>query len=158
MTDTTTREMLARALAWHDAHADFDGAVKGIPARDRGTVPPGVPYSAWQLVEHLRIAQHDILEFCVADEYHERQWPDDYWPKTPGPPSDAAWERSLAAVRKDCDGLQKLALDASIDLDAKVPNGNGQTWLRELLLAIDHNAYHVGQLVLVRRLLGDWGG
>jgi len=158
MTAMATREMLARALDWHDAHADFEATVKNLPAPLRGKVPKGLPYSAWQLLEHLRIAQHDILEFCVAREYHEMNWPDDYWPKSPAPPDGHAWDHSVAQVRKDIARLQSLARDTSIDLDATVPNGNGQTYLRELLLVIDHNAYHLGQLVLVRRTLAAWEG
>jgi uncharacterized damage-inducible protein DinB len=158
MTDTSTREQIARALDWHDARTDFDTAVAGIPPGLQGKVPANLPYSAWQLLEHLRLAQHDILEFCVAGEYHEMRWPDDYWPGSPAPPDGAAWDRSVAQVREDIARLQRLARDPAVDLDAAVPNGNGQTFLRELLLVVDHNAYHVGQLVLVRRLLGAWAG
>ena len=158
MIDADTREMLARALDWHDAHADLDAAVDGLAPALRGKVPKGLPYSPWQILEHLRIAQHDIVEFCVAKDYHEMKWPDDYWPKSPAPSNSAAWDRSIEQVHADISRMQELVRDRSIDLNAKVPNGSGQTYLREVLLVIDHNAYHTGQLVLARRLLGAWNG
>jgi hypothetical protein len=150
------REQLARFLDWRDAHADFDSAVEGLPADLRGAVPPGAPHSPWQIVEHLRIAQQDILDFCLNPSYREMAWPDDYWPPGPVPPTPGAWEESLAAYRRDRKALQQLALDAGTDLFATIPHGAGQTYIRELLLVADHAAYHIGQLVLVRRLLGAW--
>jgi uncharacterized damage-inducible protein DinB len=155
--DAALRQQIAALLLWKDAHAGFDAAVDGIPPRDRGTTPPGMPHSAWQILEHLRLAQRDILDFCVAPTYEEMKWPEDYWPKAAAPDSEAAWDRSLAAFRADREALAAMALDASVDLFARVPNGTGQTYLRELLVVSDHNAYHVGQLVLVRRALGIWG-
>ena len=151
------RRQLAAILDWRDAHAGFDAAVEGLPAELRGRVPAGLPYSAWQLVEHLRLAQHDILDFCRNPAYRELAWPDDYWPRAPEPPSPASWDESLAAYRRDRDALRALALDPAVDLFAAIPHGTGQTYLRELLLVADHNAYHVGQLVALRRLLGAWG-
>ena len=148
--------VLNRLLAWEDAHVGFDAAVDGLPSALRGAVPPGLPHSAWQLVEHLRRGQHDILEFCVNPNYRELKWPDDYWPAAPQPPSEGAWDESVEAFRADRSALQRLALDASVDLDATIPHGTGQTYGREILLAADHTAYHVGQLVLVRRALGAW--
>jgi len=156
--DKAIRDLLGKALAWHDAHATFDGAVSDIPAEARGRRPEHLPYSAWQLVEHLRITQHDILDFCVNPDYQEMKWPDDYWPSSPEPPSAAAWDESIRAYQDDRQALQKLAADTSVDLEAKIPHGEGQTYMRELVLVIDHTAYHVGQLVLVRRLLGLWKG
>lgn len=153
----TLRTQLAVVLGWRDAHADFDAAVEGLPPELRGRVPEGLPYSAWQLVEHLRLAQHDILDFCVNPNYRELAWPDDYWPRDPAPPSARAWEESLAGFRRDRDALRALAADPAVDLFAPIPHGTGQTCLRELLLTADHNAYHIGQLILVRRLLGAWG-
>ena len=150
------RETLAKALAWGEAHADFDKAVKGFPPELRGRRAHGLPHSAWELLEHLRLAQHDILDFSVNSDYAEMSWPKDYWPPTPAPPSAAAWDESLAAFRRDREALRQLALDTSRDLTAKIPHGDGQTYLRELLLAADHTAYHVGQLVLVRQELGIW--
>ena len=156
MENTHLRDLLARLLAWEDAHVSFDVAVAGIPVAHRGTVPTGLPHSPWQLVEHLRLAQHDILDFCVNPQYEELQWPEDYWPSSAAPPSDSAWDESIDAVRRDRAALQQLARDATIDLAGKIPHGSGQTYARELALAADHAAYHVGQLVLVRQALGDW--
>jgi uncharacterized damage-inducible protein DinB len=151
------RAHLVRLLGWSDAHISFDDAVAGLPAALRGRVPPGLPYSAWQLVEHLRLAQADILEFCVSRRYQEKQWPTDYWPPAAAPPSARAWSTSIARFKRDRRALERLALDPRRDLLAPVPAGTGQTFLREILLAADHAAYHVGQLIAVRRLLGCWG-
>jgi uncharacterized damage-inducible protein DinB len=156
MSDNAIRDLLGKALDWHDAHASFDDAVKDIPADARRRVPDGLPYSAWQLLEHLRLAQRDILDFCVDSNYQEMKWPDDYWPSSAIPSSDQAWNDSIRAFKKDRKALQKLAADTSVDLEAKIPHGSGQTYMRELMLIIDHTAYHVGQLVLLRRLLGLW--
>jgi hypothetical protein len=156
MNDATVREMLGKLLDWEDAHVGFDRAVSGIPAELRGRTPPGLPYSPWQLLEHLRLTQHDILDFCVNANYHELAWPDDYWPESPEPPSANAWDESVAKFTDDRRALQRLAADRKIDLEAKIPHGSGQTYLRELVLVADHSAYHVGQLILVRRLLGNW--
>jgi uncharacterized damage-inducible protein DinB len=156
MSDKAIRDLLGKALAWHDAHATFDDAVADIPAEARGRRPEHLPYSAWQLVEHLRITQRDILDFCINPDYQEMKWPDDYWPSSPEPPSAAAWDESVRAYGEDREALQKLAADTSVDLEARIPHGDGQTYLREIVLVIDHAAYHVGQLVLVRRLLGLW--
>jgi uncharacterized damage-inducible protein DinB len=150
------RQLVARVLSWEDAHASFDSAVEDFPDRLRGTQPPGLPYSAWQLVEHLRIAQYDILDFCLNADYSEMKWPDDYWPVSPAPPTPDSWNDSIRQYRRDREALQQLALNTDIDLHARIPHGSGQTYLRELLLVADHTTYHVGQLVLVRRLLGIW--
>ena len=150
------RAQLAKYLDWREAHAGFDAAVDGIAADQRGTAPPGLPHSPWQLLEHLRIAQHDILDFCVNPHYREMTWPDDYWPADPAPPSASAWDESLAAYRRDREAMQRLADNRDLDLFATIPHGSGQTYLREILLVADHASYHVGQLVLVRRLLGIW--
>ena len=151
------REHLAKILSWHDAHADVDTAVDGIPAALRGTAPPGLPHSPLQLLAHLRITQHASLDFCVNPEYRELRWPDDYWPAAT-PPDEGAWDASVAAYRHDRDALARLVRDPATNLFARVPHGEGQTYLRELLLVADHAAYHTGQLVLVRRLLGVWPG
>lgn len=157
MSTKPVRDLLGRALAWKEAHATFEDAVNDIPANLRGTRPEGLPYSAWELLEHLRIAQRDILDFCVDPNYKEdKKWPDDYWPQSPEPASDAAWDESIREFVADRTAMQKLAADTSLDLDTKIPHGSGQTYLRELVLTLDHNAYHIGQLVLVRRLLGIW--
>jgi hypothetical protein len=155
-TERDVRQHLARVLAWEEAHASFDAAVDDLPAALRGRAPDGLPYSPWQLVEHLRIAQHDLLDFCRNPQYTEMTWPDDYWPKASAPPSPAAWEQSLRQYREDRAAFQALVGDPSVDLTARIPHGTGQTYLREILLAIDHAAYHIGELIVVRRLLGAW--
>jgi uncharacterized damage-inducible protein DinB len=156
MSDVALREFLSKQLAWEDAHANFDTAVAKIPVELRGKQPPGVPYSPWQIVEHLRRAQHDILDFCRNADYQELEWPDDYWPKASEPPEPGAWDESIAQYREDRRALQDLTLDPKLDLYARIPHGSGQTYLREIVLAADHASYHIGQLVLVRRLLGIW--
>ena len=149
------RDQLARALDWKEAHAGFDKAVDGIPPDKRGARAAGFDHSPWQLLEHLRIAQEDILDFCVNAKYeHTMTWPDDYWP-APEPP-DGAWDASLAAYTRDLEAMQRVARDTP-DLTALVPTGkDGQTFLRAVLLVVDHTAYHVGQLVELRRALGIW--
>ena len=154
--DAALRDLLARILDWKDAHAGFDKAVADIPPELRGRKPRGLPYSAWQIVEHLRIAQHDILDFCRNPGYREMKWPDDYWPASPEPPSPDAWDGSIRAYRRDRKALQRMAKDGKVKLEAKIPHGSGQTYLRELLLAADHAAYHVAQIVDIRRALGIW--
>jgi hypothetical protein len=153
MDDAQLRTHVQRLLDWHDAHASFDDAVSGIPADLRGRQPQGLPYSPWQLLEHLRLAQQDILEFCVNPDYEEKTWPEGYWPGSAAPTGDG-WERSVESFRTDREALKELASRA--DLFAAIPRGTGQTVLRELLLVADHNAYHIGELVVVRRLLGIW--
>ena len=150
------RDHVAKLLGWQEAHAGFDKAVAELPEPLRGRVPQGLPYSPWQLVEHMRITQHDILDFCRNPAYQEVSWPDDYWPRSPAPPYAAAWAETLGRFREDRTALQRLARDPAIDLAARIPHGTGQTYLRELLLAADHTAYHVGELIVVRRLLGAW--
>jgi uncharacterized damage-inducible protein DinB len=152
------RDHLARLLDWEDAHATFDKAVAGVPARARGAIPAGFEHSVWQLLEHIRIAQDDILDFCVNDHYaHTRTFPDDYWPKDPAPPNDAAWRASIDACVKARARVQQLAREVE-DLTATVPTGESHhTYLRAILLVADHAAYHVGQIVSVRRALGVWG-
>jgi uncharacterized damage-inducible protein DinB len=154
--DAPVRELLARVLSWEDAHVGFDAAVADIPEPLRGRQPDGLPYSPWQLLEHLRRTQRDILEFCRNANYQERDWPADYWPPDQAPPSREAWDESVQRFREDRAALQHLAADTTIDLAARIPHGTGQTYLRELVLVADHSAYHVGQLVAVRRLLGNW--
>jgi len=151
------RDHLARLLNWEEAHVGFDKAVAGIPPDQRGARAAGFEHSPWQLLEHIRIAQDDILDFCVNARYeHTRQWPDDYWPKDPAPPSGKAWTDSIASYARAREELRTLARNVP-DLTAKVPTGkDGQTYLRALLLVADHTAYHVGQLVAVRRALGVW--
>ena len=150
------REQLARLLDWQEAHVGFDKAVEGIPPDRRGAHAAGFEHSPWELVEHMRIAQEDILDFCVNANYlHAMTWPDDYWPKDPNP-DEAAWQESLAMFVRSREKLKQLARDVK-DLTALVPTGKAnQTYLRAILLVADHTAYHVGQLVAVRRALGIW--
>jgi len=156
VSDDALRAQVLRVLDWQDAHVGFEAVIEGIPPALRGTQARGLPYSPWQLLEHMRIAQHDILEFCRNAAYIEMKWPDDYWPQSPAPPNTAAWEHSVAAFRRDREAVKQLVADPNVDLFAKVPHGTGQTYLREALLVADHNAYHLGQLVTVRRLLDTW--
>ena len=135
------------------AHLTFDEAVKGFPVKLRGAKPKGAPHTPWQLLEHLRIAQWDILDFSRNPAYQEMKWPDDYWPNTEVPPDAAAWDHSVEQFRSDLKSMEELVSDASVDLTARIPHGTGQTVLREALLVADHNSYHLGQLVLVRKML-----
>lgn len=150
------RAQLVKLIDFEEAHVGFDRAVKGVPPRLRGKVPTGWEYSLWQLVEHLRIAQADILEFCQRAKYKEKKWPDDYWPASAAPRSATAWTKAAAAYRRDRKTLQRLAANTKIDLLATIPHGTGQTYLREILLVADHASYHIGQIVALRRQLGIW--
>jgi uncharacterized damage-inducible protein DinB len=150
------RKHLLELLEGGNAHLTFQKAIADLPPDLRGKKPAGVPHTPWRLLEHLRLAQHDILEFSRNPKHTSPPWPDGYWPKTEGPPDDAAWDRSVAAVRADLQAMQDLVADPSSDLFTPFPHGEGQTLLREALLVADHNAYHVGQLVVVRRALGAW--
>lgn len=154
MADDALRAHLVRILDWADAHVTFDQSVENLAHDRRNTLPEGLPYSAWHLVEHIRFTQNDILDFCINAGYEHRNWPDDYWPNKNVDPADDLWEGSLAAIKADRDALKRIAMEA--DLFARIPHGKGQTFLREILLVADHTAYHVGQIVLVRRLLGQW--
>ena len=150
------REHLIKLLDWQDSHVTFDVAIEGIPPPLQGVRPEGLPYSPWELLEHLRLAQSDILNFCRNPSYKAPKWPDEYWPKSTTPPAPDDWQHSVTAFRADRQALQSLAADPAFDLYAEIPHGEGQTYLREVLLAADHTAYHLGELVAVRRLLGIW--
>ena len=152
------RDHLVRLLNWEEAHVGFDQAVAGVPAHARGGCPPGFEHSPWQLLEHIRIAQDDLVDFCLNPKYvHDLTWPDDYWPETKAPADDAAWSESIASCTRSRERLQQVVRDID-DLTTSVPTGNPkQTYLRAILIAADHVAYHVGQLVAVRRALGVWG-
>jgi hypothetical protein len=150
------REQLIKLLGWQDAHVNFDSAVEGIPTPLQGVRPEGLPYSLWQLLEHMRLTQRDILDFCRDSVYKAPKWPDAYWPKGTVPPTPEAWEESVAAFRADRKSLERLVGDPTLDLYAKIPHGEGQTYLREVVLVADHSAYHLGEFVAVRRLLGVW--
>jgi uncharacterized damage-inducible protein DinB len=155
--DDSLREHLRKLLDWEDAHVGFDSAVKDVPEKLQGTVPDGSAHSLWQLLEHLRICQLDILDFCRNPGYVEMPMAA-YWPESAAPPSATAWDESVAAFRRDRDELKKLAANRELDLFARIPHGTGQTYLRELILVADHNAYHVGQIAALRRRLGIWPG
>jgi len=150
------RQQLAKFIDWQEAHADLTSAVENFPAELRGRVPAGVPYSGWQLLEHMRLALWHLVEFCRDTRHQSPPWPEGYWPKAAAPPNDEAWEQSVKAIRKSLEEMRKLINDPKQDLFAPLPGGSGQTLLREALLAADHNAYHLGQLVLVRKALGSW--
>lgn len=154
--DQSLRDHLLELLKAGSAHLGFDEAIEGLPAGLRGRKAPGLAHTVWQLVEHLRITQEDILEFSRNPGYQELKWPDNYWPATEAPPSAEAWEQSVAAFRRDLQAMKDLVADPKTDLFAKIPWGTGQTILREALLVADHNAYHVGQIVTVRQGLGAW--
>ena len=156
MSDAALREQLRRLLSWGDAHVTLERAVQGLPERERGLRPRGAPHSPWELLEHLRLTQRDILDFCRDPHYREPAWPEDYWPGDPAPPTPQAWEESIAAFQRDREALAAFVADPGVDLFAAIPWGSGQTCLREVLLAADHTSHHLGQLVLVRRLLGSW--
>ena len=150
------RQQLARFLDWHEAHATLEQSVADLSPELRGKVPAGLPYSVWQLLEHVRITQKDILDFFVNPKYVEPHWPADYWPKRVAPMSEEEWQASIATFQRDRDGVKQVALDPTIDLFATIPHGSGQTYIREILLVADHTAHHVGQIIVVRRLLGAW--
>jgi len=154
--DQSLRDHILYLLNDGGAHAKFDDAIKDWPAPLRGKKVNDLPYSAWALLEHLRIAQSDILDFSTNAKYKAMTWPDDYWPKSDGPPSAAAWDKSIHDFKKDLQAITALVRDPKTDLYAKLPWGDGQTILREALLVADHNSYHVGQLVTLRRVLGAW--
>jgi uncharacterized damage-inducible protein DinB len=155
-TDQALRDHLLELLKAGSAHLGFDEAIDGLPSELRGKKVPNLAHTVWQLVEHLRITQEDILEFSRNPDYKTPKWPDDYWPDTEAPPSDEAWERSVEAFHRDLQAMKDLVADPKTDLFAKIPWGDGQTILREAMLVADHNAYHVGQIVTVRQGLGAW--
>jgi hypothetical protein len=154
--DASLRQHLLDLLNGGNAHADFDLAVKNLPADLRGKRPRGAEHSPWEILEHMRIAQWDILEFSRDPNHKSPEFPGGYWPATQAPPDQKAWDKSVRAFRKDLRDLCDLVAAESTDLFARIPHGDGQTILREALLTADHNAYHLGQLVLVRRRLGAW--
>jgi hypothetical protein len=156
--DASLRQHLLSLLTSGHAHAGFETAIKNLPPELRGKRPRGAEHSPWQVVEHMRIAQWDILEFSRDPNHKSPDWPIGYWPAKPVPPDDKAWDKTIRAFRKDLKSICALVADESIDLHAPIPHGAGQTILREALLVADHNAYHLGELVLLRRLLKAWKG
>ena len=154
--DQVLREHLAALLKGGEAHVHFMDAIDGFPEAKRGTFVEGLRHTGWQLMEHVRIAQWDILEFSRYAKHVSPGFPEGYWPKTPVPPDEAAWEKSVQAFQHDLQEMIKLVKNPKTDLCAAIPHGDGQTVLREALLLADHNAYHLGQLIDLRRALGTW--
>lgn len=149
--------IVASSLTWEQAHASLDSAVKSMPAELRARRPADLPHSVWELVEHIRITQRDLLDFCANPDYEETmKWPDDYWPRATASVTDAEWKASLETIRADAVGLGEFAKKNAATLTERIPHGTGQTYLRTVLVAVDHTSYHAGQIVLVRRLLGAW--
>jgi hypothetical protein len=161
MTDAQNRSLrqyLLYLLQGGGAHVKFDDVIAGIPPKVRGQKPAGLPHSLWMLLEHMRIAQWDILEFSRNPKHISPKWPEGHWPRTEAPPSPAAWNASIKKFRQDLKAMQNLVNNPKTDLFARIPWGDGQTILREALLVADHNAYHLGQMLDARRLLGAWPG
>jgi DinB family protein len=154
--DTSLREHLVKLLEGGQAHVTFDAAVKGVPVALRGKRPKGSEHSLWEILEHMRIAQWDILEFSRDAKHVSPPWPGGYWPKTKAPPDAQAWNKCIRTFNADLDAMRKLVAATTTDLHAPLAHGDGQTILREALLVADHNAYHLGEFVLVRRLLSAW--
>jgi len=148
------RQHLLDLLRGRNAHADFDTVLADFPSRLRGVKPPGAPYTGWQLLEHMRIAQWDILEFSQNSKYAPKKWPEEYWPATEAPANEKAWKASMTAFKKDRQAMEQLVANPKLDLYSRIPWGDGQTILREALLLADHNAYHLGQLVMLRKSIG----
>ena len=150
------RQHLLELLTGGHAHTTFETAIKGLAPKLRGTKPASFPHSAWMVVEHLRIAQWDILEFSRNDKHESPAWPEGYWPESEAPASDQAWTNSVEQFESDLKAMKDLVKNPKTDLFVKIPWGDGQTILREALLVADHNSYHVAQIVDIRRLLGAW--
>ena len=155
-TDKYLREHLLYLLRGGGAHVHFDDAFGDLTAEETGRSVEGVPYTVWQVLEHMRIAQWDILEFSRNPAYRSPKWPEEYWPQRPAPAHAREWEQSVKSFRDDSAAMEALVADPSTDLFARIPHATGQTILREALLIADHNAYHLGQVVLIRKLLGSW--
>jgi uncharacterized damage-inducible protein DinB len=154
-TDKSVRHHVLDLLRGGGAHLSFDQAIADLTPGLRGAQPGGTPYTLWRLLEHMRIAQWDILDFSRNPEHQSPSWPEGYWPETDAPPDDAAWERSVEQFKADAQAMQALVADQASDLFEPFPHGDGQTLLREALLVADHNAYHLGEVVVVRTLLGS---
>ncbi len=154
--DASLRQHLLDLLQGGNAHIHFDAALAGLPAAKRGVRPEGAAHSPWEVLEHLRIVQWDILEFSRDPKHVSPEWPEGYWPEGPEPPDPEAWDRAAADFRQDLAAFQEMVADPAGDLFTPFPQGQGQTLLREALLIADHNAYHLGEMVVVRRLLGAW--
>lgn len=154
--DAMVRQQLVELITGGSAHVDYKKALADFPAELRGRRPKGNPYSAWELLEHMRIAQSDIFEYSKDSSHKSPEWPEGYWPASAEPPDPKAWDRTVNAFCEDMHAMCKLVKEEASDLYAPFPNGSGHTLLREALLAGDHNAYHLGQLVMLRKMLGAW--
>ena len=154
--DRQIRQQIAKALDWGEAHADFRAVVDDFPEDLRGDVPPGFPHSAWELLEHMRIALWDILEFTKDARHKSPPWPDGYWPPLRTPPQEEAWQQSVRSFVDLVEEMRGLILDRHRPLLEPLPRGQGQTLMREALLVADHNSYHLGQLVQLRKALKAW--
>jgi len=154
--ETALRQHLVKLLTNQDAHVDFETAIQGLPENLRGQKPDGAEHSPWQVLEHLRITQWDLLEFAINPRHKSPEFPAGYWPRSQSPASSAEWDRSADNFRNDLKRLCDLLNTGSVDLFARIPHGEGQTLLRQALVTADHNAYHLGELVLLRRQLGAW--
>jgi len=152
--DKTLREHLLYLLRDGGAHAGFEQAIGNWPVQLAGAKVANFPHTAWMLLEHMRIAQWDILEFSRNPKHKSPKWPEDYWPISEAPPTEKAWQQSIASFKKDLGAMAQLVANPRADLYAKMPWGNGQTLLREVLLVADHNAYHLGQLIMLRKCIG----
>jgi DinB superfamily len=154
MKNSPLQQHLINVLSMEGAHISFDDVVEDFSGALRGKKPAGAPHTPWQLLEHMRIALSDILEFSRNAKHKSPKWPEGYWPKSEAPPSDAAWDKSVSEFRHDLDEMKKLVVHANDEqLYAPIPHGDGQTLLREALLVADHNSYHLGQLMLVKKTL-----
>ena len=154
--DEAIRDHVLKLLKGRQGHIDFETTLANLPQEFQGKKPEGAPHTPWQLLEHMRIAQWDILEFSRDPEHESPKFPEGYWPDSEAPPDEGAWQESVTSFAADLQAMADLVADPSTDLYARIPHGSGQTILREALLVADHNAYHLGQLVLLRRLLGVW--
>lgn len=153
-TESELTQRLKEVLTWHSAHVDLERAVRDVPPDYRGRRPDGCPHSLWELLEHIRLAQADILEYCMSDDYEPPTWPEDYWPGEPHPPTAQAWKQSVQTLLAD--RAQLVEFIEQVDVQDRLPHAPEHTYLRETLLAADHTAYHIGQIVLLRRILGIW--
>jgi len=152
----SVRELLVEQLKGKNAHVDFSQAVQGLTYKQSGIKVEGLTHTIWELIEHIRIAQDDILEFCKNSDYEELEWPVDYWPDSNQPSSEDEFDSAIQAVRDGIDEMIDIVRDREKDLQTPLPHGNGQTLFREAMLIVDHNAYHIGQIVQIRRILGSW--
>lgn len=154
--EKTVRELLLEQLEGKNAHVDFDQAVQGLTYKQTGIKVERLPHTIWELIEHIRIAQADILEFCKNSDYEELDWPADYWPESHQPESEEELQASIKAIREGLEEMRDMIRNPENDLQTPLDHGDGQTLFREAMLIVDHNAYHIGQIVQIRRLLGSW--